>query len=861
MPDLLVAAQSNKPGSTEFAFIRGDAKTGYGLHDWDLGNVAWEKFWSGPRGTQGARLAGGEPLNRPLVIDFRVTGFGATAQARADDLAAKQARISTLAEDLRRFGGRVTVRLKGASYRFHYQALAGEANVADYDWAHLNIYTVIHRLEAICAPYLLGDPMDVTDDFSTNRIDEYAYDAGANGVRVDVPPSGLAGELVPNLASLSTEVRLLHTAYGYTYGDTQATIAARAGDSSTGYKAGVILKRIDASNYLEAYRDYDGVNTRIRIDKVVAGARTNLATANVGAGNSVGEKRYVRGRIEGNVVFAEYFTSPPTPTLTPTTAVNYTLSVSEAVTFGATARGRAGIVFTPFHSNATIDDLKIEPFVYRVSQQPEEIELAGGIPGDAPALCDLEVTPDPSGVIRPWFAFAWWEKPLPWSMVWNGDFGEDVNGWTVASITGSGAASSITRVTDALFLSGFAGEVVTPATADVGAKFRINRRFKRGKRYVVEADIRAPSGSTTNVYLRFVSTDGTSFTGSSQALTANRATLSLSFLLAADEESAYVAVNIAAATATTFRISAVRVYEEPVQGVAAYTPSLRTQILGRGAPPPIGILEAEDNDVGDLVESGLSTYANGDFGAPAGYRQAQALTAVLDSAGSSTATWFVDPSLLVGDDYAADEFAVEVYAKMELTSSMGTITALLSAIPELGTGFGAERYTDEFGSAGKTIVYPGTVTQQTYRLGTLRFVALRSNPSRWKLKLVMAWTGTSGSWALDNLLLLPLRSRALSPTGRDYSTVTYPVFVASTTEQTRIIRSDLSGVAQKPAAGEFPSHGLGGSLLELPPGDLVMIARQGQIPDQANTPGAADPVQIAMTIHPRVTPRFLIARP
>jgi hypothetical protein len=162
MSDLLLSAKSAKPGSTEIVLISGETPTGYRLHDWDLGNVAWELFWSGQRGTQGARLAGAEPQNRPLVIDLRTTG------SSPDDLAVKQSALARLADELRRFGGRVTVQHKGGSQRFHFDVRAGTTGVSDFDWAHIHRHTVIQRLEAWCAPYLEGDPVSVLSSASTD---------------------------------------------------------------------------------------------------------------------------------------------------------------------------------------------------------------------------------------------------------------------------------------------------------------------------------------------------------------------------------------------------------------------------------------------------------------------------------------------------------------------------------------------------------------------------------------------------------------------------------------------------------------------------------------------------------------------
>lgn len=434
MSELLVTAKSNKPGSSEILLVSGSTPTGYKLHDWDLGNVAWELIWSGMRGTQGARLAGAIPQNRPLVIDLRVTGSGA---APADDLQARLLTLSTLGDELRQVGGRVTVRLKGGTHRFHFDVKAGTTSIADYDWAFLHKHTVIQRLEAICAPYLLGDPMDVTDDFSIDRLGEYTFDAQSSS---DVPVTGGGGWLTA-LSNLTVEKRAVHTDYGYTYGDHQVTVKSTPGTTITSYKAGVVLKRIDKSNYLEVYVDDNGTNSRLRLDKVVAGARTNLSSTNLAARIVNGTEFYVRGRIEGDTVYLEHFSNAtlgPSPAETPTTSASHTLAGGDVATFGAAARGAAGFVWTPQHALATFDDFALRAYCYRVRTLPDSIELRGAILGGGPALCNVTVTtPTSSSVASPFALIGWGPRPssatgTPFG-IREAETGTALSGWAVTA--------------------------------------------------------------------------------------------------------------------------------------------------------------------------------------------------------------------------------------------------------------------------------------------------------------------------------------------------------------------------------------------------------------------------------------------
>ena len=155
----------------------------------------------------------------------------------------------------------------------------------------------------------------------------------------------------------------------------------------------MILKRVDASNYLRVYVDDNATNSRLRIDKVVGGTPTNLATTNLGARVSNGTAFWVRGRIEGNSVYAEYFTTPPYPMLAPTTSNTYSLSAgAEQNTFGSAVSAKVGLVWIPQQSAATLDDLIVRAFTYRGTAGltlPAVISPAGSIPGDAPALASI----------------------------------------------------------------------------------------------------------------------------------------------------------------------------------------------------------------------------------------------------------------------------------------------------------------------------------------------------------------------------------------------------------------------------------------------------------------------------------------
>jgi hypothetical protein len=170
-----------------------------------------------------------------------------------------------------------------------------------------------------------------------------------------------------------------------------------------------------------------------------------------------------------------------------------------------------------------------------------------------------------------------------------------VNGWSNAAVTNiNGAATSILRVTTAAKFGTACAEIVCPATIDTGASFPIYRRFKRGVTYTAEAWFRSAAG-TTLAYLRLGNGPGNDKASSTAvALSTTWTKHTVTWTPTADREVVHVAANIGAATGTTWTVDGISVYE----GTTA--PTLSTQIEGRGAAPPVGILEAEACDRGDL---------------------------------------------------------------------------------------------------------------------------------------------------------------------------------------------------------------------------------------------------------------------
>jgi hypothetical protein len=568
----------------------------------------------------------------------------------------------------------------GASQSSLFEVRGTGSWEAKYNWAQFaGAQSMVFNVSVPVAPLARGLPMDIWDLYSVDTRGDYTYDSGLTA------NEEVAGGALHCAANPNTEQRAIHTARGYQYGDNQQTILGNPGATITGWKNGVILKRTAANTYLEVYVDDEGTNSRLRIDKIVAGVRTNLATTNLAARVKAATLHWVRGRIEGPVVTAEYFLVPPPPVAAATTTNNHTLTAgAEFETFGPTVKGAPGRVWIPKTVGASVDDYVVEPYTYHNVTLPEKLPLSGTIPGDAPAKADITITASGGAAAPIWALLGWAPKP------------------------GTGLAQA-----------------------------------------------------------------------------------------------------------------------------------------------PFGIVEAET--AGNL--SGWS--AAGDGGARGGQslHDAAALSTTVYSA-----SWPVDPSLMARDAFTT-EIAVEVWARVEMANTIVTPSLTLSVRPEDGLSYGAARYTDERGSAGKLLTVPTAAAWRMVRLGTLRMLVDPLRPRKWLLWLAgSVGAGTAGEWKIDYLVLIPAAARACSPSSKANDS-SFPQFIASTAQTSKTIKHDLSAVVAKPPAFGHPDHGLGGQLIELPPGEAEMLAKLSSlVPDDPTSDATSEQLAHIATVHAAVTPRWYLTR-
>lgn len=651
-------------------------------------------------------------------------------------------------------------------------------------------------------------------------------------------------------STLSNECEYRHTARGYDYSGGQATIRSTPGTTITGYKSAVRLRYTNASNYLEAYLDDNGTNTRVRLDKVIAGVRTNLQSVNAGARITAGMTIAVRGRLEGRVAFVEYsgYKIYPMDSFLASTTPNLLTDAELA----ALPSGDVGWSWIPQTQTARIQDFEYQPYVFRDATLPEDSLKLLGVPGTAPALANVTLTTLAGGGVQPSFGmFGWAPEPLPYNRVWNGDFeynSTGTSGWAIGIVTGvvAAAATSIALTTPAAPKFGVqAGQVVTPATSDSGVNFHLYGRFKRGRSYVLRVWLAAPSSVTQMNVKLGVNGDISTTT---HTLTTTFTEKVVTWIPTADRNECYVAISTNAATATTFHIDGVSVTE----GSAVLM--LPGHAEGHGGIAPFGVIEAESCFLLDLAGWAIASSGSA--------RSGQQITRTVTGAESLVAAWVIDSGTLAPDDFTEAEIDLEIWGRFLLSTTLVTPTVITSIRP-FETGLGTTRYTHEWGSAGKPMaIANASAIYRPYRLGTITVPADAVCSVPMKL-FVNATTGigSTGSFGLDYLWIVPLRARALSPTGRILNTA-YPKWITTANQVSKTIYNDLSG-AIMPARDvrPHPDHGLGGSLLEFPPGDVALFVKLSDVvPDDPTGASVDEALSFQGTVAIDLTPRSRLMR-
>lgn len=682
-----------------------------------------------------------------------------------------------------------------------------------------------------CAPLALGDHLDVYDDFSVDRIATGEWIAGT-GALSDWSVTG--GQL--QVSATGTRA-IINAKHGYPLQDTQETWKVTIG-SGTAVSVRAAIKWLDSSNHV--WVGFDGPGAVLRAGRTVGGT---AASNSVGFALSAGATYYLRGRIEGNNVIAEAFTDPPTSFATPAATVSYPLASADAL--GAGVAGSRGL-WTNGADMASVrfDDYASEPFTARKLDLPNRIDLRG-VPGSAPAQTDLHITQQPSSA-QAWAVLGWAAVTGEWNRIWNGGFENSTAGWSATSGTYINNGATLSTDQSIAHSGTYSAQIVTTAaSANQGARFQLYGRFRKGVTYTGEIWVRS-AAATDSVNLR-IGFDNTDFSGTSQALTNGWQKITASWTPTADRYAVTFAIRTVAAVAISFRADDASVYE----GTTPPTNNANTE--GRGGRPPFGLIEAEANDTVDSSNFALTTdvTASGE----------NIMRWATSGAGTAALAWYIDPSVIGPDDFTLNDLRIEFWARVSVSASHTSPKLVLAARSADGVSFGADRYTQEFGSAGKLLVKPSTGTAwRIVRLGTLNFVSDPTQAQRWKLVLTASVAGGSANLDVDYLFAVPSRRRLSAATGKP-NNASYPKFVPSTSETVRVLRSDGRATIAKPGTPGFPGPALGGPVCELAPGNNALVALTSPVvPDDPTIDATADVFPQYTTIHAAVRPRYFLAR-
>lgn len=323
----------------------------------------------------------------------------------------------------------------GATYPVYYELRGTAVWTPAYRWVQFTgALSLNAEITFPIAPLAMLPRMDIGDDFAVDSTGDYTYDSGAGTVSV------ASGQLVPSSTAVK---RFWHSSRGHGYGDCQATVKYTTGATvpNTGNsQTDLILKRLDSNNELRGkVWGNSGGSAYISIDKYDGGAATNLGVQAFTTLSSA-TSYWLRFRVEGNVLTVEHFTTEPTPMATPAQTLSYTLAGADATKFGTDIEGHAGLILTPTDTNWRWDDYRVEPFTYRNQTLPAKFALSGAIPGNAPALADLHVTPSGGSAAPVWALAGWTRRPTtpmastvaPFGLI-EAETGTDLSTWAVTA--------------------------------------------------------------------------------------------------------------------------------------------------------------------------------------------------------------------------------------------------------------------------------------------------------------------------------------------------------------------------------------------------------------------------------------------
>lgn len=930
---MLLRLYSNSPSGSQLTVVNGTVVTGYTItNDIDLGNAVWQHAKSGKRGTQGARPAAGEPDNRVVSIPVHIGPTGSV-----DSCNVKAALICEIVDDMRRFGGQILWQATGQTPRQWLEVMEAGVAKQSWGRKGAIVDTADLVILADCAPYMLGDLMDTLDAFETDSIADYTLDAGGAGTlsvaggllvpsatglkRYRYTAKGYTYADVQVTLKVRTGATLTNGVWGVTTRadvggiDTLLSAEIVAGTNVlriASYVAGVKTDLVTAAFTPVASTTY-WVRLRVEggfINAFVYAASTNApgpsatslqataiavplarsAPAHCGLRIFAADtaERYGPFLIEpftySNTVAPEQFRLNGTIPGDVSALVDATISPS-----GNTATpiwGLAGWLERPIVPNlvwngdfedATVGTagwatgatgiIAAATSVTRITTAARVKYGGGALQIITPATADTGAAFQIYSRFkrgRVYAALLWASSASDTTAVRMklGANGDIATGAAVALST----TPKVYSVTWAVgsgneWGSAYVAFGVNPATATTMAIDGVI--VVESPRIGLSAAIGSAGATTCTVYYTPSEVPGLLADGS----------LGSPFLAMIDQELVRVtAIDPVTRVWTIDRgVESSTAATHAQDALVVILPPLRPHFEGKGAMPAFGFVEA-DGHVAPLSSAGAGSFAST---VDTNARGGTVMRWTPGTSGSQLASlvYFIDPNVLMPDDYTQGEIDVEVYLREAWATTLANMNVTLSAQPESGLTFGAERFTREFGNVGKLIQPATAKIMRPHRLGSIPMIVDRANPQRWRLKVALSCVGgATPTWDLDYFMLVATRARLASPTGEPNDTASplgaYPDFIpydaswGASSRMSKTLRSDGSALISAPGGYAYPAAGLG-NVLEMPDGDCDFIVKvSGVVPDDEtlDATGEGGAYSYQTDLHLAVTPRYTLAR-
>jgi hypothetical protein len=858
MPEI-VTFQANDNASTELAVAGPNAAVPIryvSLEGFDLGMPNWNTKYSQPIGTQGGRSAQSSIQNRKVTVPLRVYGTD------VDDFASNRSALDAIVDLMRRHGGRIFVKLWGQTYGQWFDVLGGQLGISTKSVRKIeNQHVQDVSVSATCAPYSSGDDMDFWEDFSgTNPLDDFtAFEFG--GAHLGIGGSASPGDktnleivqqdftrgvAVNDTSDNDDPVILYESRRGYVYGD--AMIEARivfndpADVEDIGILAGVNPDNPSTNEWAGVLIRPNDTGTHANGELLTIGGATTQST-NLPSAPAAGETWWLRLFIQGDTLYSVVVEQTDRPDILENTTTGATTTWPAA---DGTVWVRPGIIIradgTGGGTKDIITDLRVYPLSrYRASSVT--VPMLGtwqprmNIPGDAPALVTMETHHLGAGGDQPaWWGVGWSPVPLPYNKIiaGNGDLYPVTNHWKTAALGSVHAASTTvdTVTTGDIKFGTRMIRIQTSATLNSGAHLRVFETLRDGVEYTMSCWIRGDDAGG-DWALRTSQNTSTRETSSTVTVSSTWQQITHTWTNTTEDGNVNISLFQDDAVADTVYVDGLTLYE------GSEAPSIHTQIEGRGAPPPLGIIpwQARYRTVQDQLDNVATDEATtGTWGWDCFGGQVD-LDGGSFTGELATTRWRVDPNLLQPDDHSSSEIDITFYGMFRDPGEDDLVSpeVLLSASPreDLHTSAltEARRFTREH---GKTFVamprgHASTEQDMAMRLGTITFPVNPTDPLFWYVMLEMqfdeAGSDDAEHWGMIGLFAFPARAYAssadLNPLTPGYAR--YAPSNSNGLDIQRRINPDLSGALGYSGEALAPSAGLGGSLLEWSPGASAIV--------------------------------------